>query len=253
VDLALEDRGLAGQGLLAVLLREGDGDVLRVLGLQADKLLLKAGDKGVAAQHQLIVLGLAAVEGHAVHAAVEIDDDGVALAGGAVNGDLTGVALLHAGELGLDLLVGDGVLGTLGGQALVVLEGDLRLNRRDGDKGEHAVLDVDVGDARLVDRLDAGLGHRGLIGVGDADVHGLLIEETGAVELLDHLARRAAGAEALNVDLADVLAVCFLTGVLKGLGLDGDVQRDLVVLFLFDVGQFHKLFLQIFLVLILRF
>src|SRR5690606_24856861 len=62
LDLDREGRGLSGQILAAVGLREGDVDRPLLAGLGADKLVLEARDELSGAQLQAIVLGRAALE-----------------------------------------------------------------------------------------------------------------------------------------------------------------------------------------------
>ena len=73
VQLDLEGGVLASQLLSLVLLGELDVDVKLLTGLVADDLLLEAGDEGTAAQHQRVVLSLAAVESNAIDKALEVD------------------------------------------------------------------------------------------------------------------------------------------------------------------------------------
>ena len=103
MQLDLEGGVLAGQLLSLVLLGELDVDVELLAGLVADDLLLKAGDEGAGAQHQRVVLGLAALESDAVHEALEVDVNGVAVLGSTLTGQQTAVAVLHALDLGVNI------------------------------------------------------------------------------------------------------------------------------------------------------
>ena len=67
----MEHRVLAGQ-LRDVLRGEGDLYVALLAHGGAGHLLLKAGDEVAAAQQQGILLALAALKGHAVHKALEV-------------------------------------------------------------------------------------------------------------------------------------------------------------------------------------
>ena len=92
---------LAGQMRRAVVVGEGDGDLLLVAGLGADQLVLEAGDEFLRAEDQRLGGARAAVEGDAVDLADIVDGDAVAFLGLAVLG------LVAAGRFGdaLDLLL----------------------------------------------------------------------------------------------------------------------------------------------------
>ena len=109
VQLDLEGGVLASQLLSLILLGELDVDVKLLTGLVANDLLLEAGDEGTAAQHQRVVLSLAAVEGNAIDKALEVDINGVTVLGSALTGQQTAVAVLHA----LDLSVNIGLVNSL--------------------------------------------------------------------------------------------------------------------------------------------
>ena len=109
VQLDLESGVLASQLLSLVLLGELDVDVKLLTGLVADDLLLEAGDEGTAAQHQRVVLSLAAVESNAIDKALEVDIHSVTVLGSALTGQQTAVAVLHA----LDLSVNIGLVNSL--------------------------------------------------------------------------------------------------------------------------------------------
>ncbi len=79
VNLHLEGGVLAGE-LGGVLLGEGHVDFSVLAGLHADELILEAGDEHAGADLEGVVLGLAAVEGHSVDEALEVD--GVPFDGG---------------------------------------------------------------------------------------------------------------------------------------------------------------------------
>ena len=109
VQLDLEGGVLASQLLSLVLLGELDVDVKLLTGLVANDLLLEAGDEGAAAQHQRVVLSLAAVESNAIDKALEVDIHSVTVLGSALTGQQTAVAVLHA----LDLSVNIGLVNSL--------------------------------------------------------------------------------------------------------------------------------------------
>ena len=109
VQLDLEGGVLASQFLSLVLLGELDVDVKLLTGLVANDLLLEAGDEGTAAQHQRVVLSLAAVESNPIDKALEVDIHSVTVLGSALTGQQTAIAVLHA----LDLSVNIGLVNSL--------------------------------------------------------------------------------------------------------------------------------------------
>ena len=154
----------------------------------ARHLLLKAGDKVAAAQQQGILLALAALEGHAVHEALEVQHHLVAH-GGAVR-------VLHVGigagvflQRRLGIVAAQLHLRVHGGQPLVLPQLHLRVQVDDGGEGIAVRADLlhrqggRAGDLDIA--LADGLHQRGGIGV----VHRLLIEELRAVLLFDVLPR----------------------------------------------------------------
>ena len=207
MDLALEDHGLAGQ-LGGVDLGGRRIHKKLIAGGQAHQSLFKAGDEGVRAQLQAVAFGLAALKGHAVVEALEVQDHGVAFLGGALHGLDAAVALGHAVDFGLDLFIGhiDFGLGNL--QALVIAQGhfgvEIGLHREDNA----AILAVfQVGDVGRADGLDL-LGHDGLfIDLGENLVDSVFIEHLGAVHTLDHLPGGLALAEAGDKDIFAALVV----------------------------------------------
>ena len=186
--------GDAERGVLAGQFRrvgggEGDVDIPLLADAGAGHLLLEAGDEVAAAQQQGIVLALAALEGHAVHEALEVQHHLVAHGGavGMLGGHVGAGILLHSG---LGVLLGQLGLGIHGAEALVLPQ-------------LHLGIQVDEGGER--EAVGADLLHRQGGGAGDGDVlpadglhqrlgirlvHGLLIEKVGAVGGLDLLAGR---------------------------------------------------------------
>ena len=82
--LDLEVGLLAGQRLLAVVVREGDVEALRVADVEPDEVVLEARDQAVLADDQRHPLGRAALERRAVAGALVLDDRVVALLRSAV-------------------------------------------------------------------------------------------------------------------------------------------------------------------------
>ncbi len=92
--LGLEDRVLAGQVGLAVILGKGHLDLYVVAGLGADQLILEAGEELVRAQFEVMALGGAALESLAVDRTGEVDYHHVAVLGPAILGDRLGALVV---------------------------------------------------------------------------------------------------------------------------------------------------------------
>ena len=116
---------LARQLLAVVLLGEGHVQVLLLADVHTHHLLFKAGDELAGAQGQGLVLRGAALKGHAVHRAHVVELHGVAILQGAFHVDLTGNLLAVLLNAGINVRVGDGLLGHVHGQALVVAQGHI--------------------------------------------------------------------------------------------------------------------------------
>ena len=225
----MEHHGLAGQ-LGGVVLREGDVDVLLLAGLHADKLLLEAGHEAAGADLQIEILALAAVEGHAVVEALEVDVGGIALLDGALHGHQTAVAVSHLLQTCVD--VGSGHLDLrLGGlQPLVLAQLHLGIHGH-GALEHHAVLGAGLQlHLGIAHRLQTLFLHSGLVGIGQDDIHSLLIEDLCAVHLLDDLAGGLADTEAGYVDLTAHLQIRLVDGGLELLGARLDGQSDSALL-----------------------
>ena len=238
VDLHMEHHGLTGQ-LGGIVLGECDVDVLLLAGLHAHQLIFKAGDEAAGADLQVEVLTLAAVEGHAVVKALEVDVGGVALLDLALHADQTAVAVGHLVQTVLHVLVGDVDLSLGGLQALILAQSHLGIHGH-GALEHHAVLaaglQLHLGIAHDLQLL---LLHGVLIGVGQKDIHCFFIEDLCAVHALDHLAGSLAGAEAGNADLAALLQVSLVDGGLKGGGVCFDGQCDLALVQFFTGFYTH--------------
>ena len=147
-------------------------------------------------QFQAVVLPLAAVEGRTVQKALEIDDSGIPLLGCPIHGHQAGIAvghlldpLVHVGGGYLDLFL-------LGGEALVLAQGDLRIHGDHGLKGKTVLGGLAHHlHAGIPHRLEFLLLHRRLIGVGERNIDSLLEEDLLAVHTLDDLPGGLAGAE----------------------------------------------------------
>ena len=237
VDLALEGGFLTGK-LLGVVLGEGHDDILLVACLEADELILEAGDERAGAERQGIALGLAAVKRLAVYEALKIQNDGVAGLGFAVDRFDAGVALLHAGKLCVNLCLGDGdgFLGDL--DALVFAEGDLGIKLGGDSQHDAAILGgLHIGNGGLADGLELLLDNDSLVNVGEDLVDGVFIEHLRAVHALDEFARGLALAEAGDHDVLADLGICLVQRGLELVlcDLDGNFRGAVFFLYVFNV------------------
>ena len=166
-------------------------------------LFLKAGDKVAAAQQQGIALPLAALEGHAVHKALEVQHHLIA------HGGAVGVRHIQVGagvllQRGLGVLLGQLGLRIHGAETLVLPQLHLGVQVDEGGK------DIPVG-ADLLHRQGGGTGDGDILPADGLHqrlrvglVHGLLIETVGAVGGFDLLAGGLAlhGAQGLDAVVA---------------------------------------------------
>ena len=233
----MEHHGLARQ-LRGVVLRERDVDILLLAGLHADELILEAGDEAAGTDLQIEVLALAAVEGHAVVEALEVDVGGVALLHGALHGHQTAVAVGHLLQAGGH--IGSGHLDLRLGRLKSLILAQLHLGIHGHGALEHhavlgAALQLHLGITHDVQLL---LLYGVLIGVRQEDIDGFLIEHFRAVHLLDDLAGSLAHTEAGYVDLTAHLQIRLVDGGLELLGARLDGQCD-PALFQF-LAAFHS-------------
>ena len=83
----------------------------------------------------VVVFGLSAVEGDTVNTAVEIDNGDITVLGGTIGHvDRTGVTLLNAADLGIDVRIGNGGLVALGLNTGIILDRNLGLDVHLGKK-----------------------------------------------------------------------------------------------------------------------
>ena len=170
--LDLEDNGLSGQVLDVIAYREGDVDLEFLAALVAQNAVLKAGDHPAAAQLQGLVLCGTALEGLAVQQALVIDVNDVALNGRALVGHQLGSSIAAALQHGIDLFVGDGRGHALHMEAGGLGQVQLRLQRGGGGGYKALVLfNADQVIAGLIHRLEAVLGHGGLVQGRNIAIH----------------------------------------------------------------------------------
>ena len=100
-------------------------------------------------------------------------------------------------------------------QALVLAQGHLREHSYGSLEGEALLAHVQKLHLGIAHHLQLLLLHGLLVGVGQGDVHRLLIEHLGAEHGLDHLPGGLAGAEAGDADLAALLFIGLLNSGLK--------------------------------------
>ena len=226
-----------------IVLGEGQINGLLLPGLHADHLLLEAGNEGVGAQRQLIALGRAALEGHAVLDALIVHDHAVAHLGGPVHRLQLGGAVHILLELIVHRRVGDGGKNLVGLQALILLQGDHGTDSDNGLKGE--ALFPQIGDfhpgrgngiqALLLNGLHACLGIDLL--------NGIFIEYSSAVHPLNDLTGGLALPEPGDRDAAAVLAIGFVQAGFELFLTHFNGQFDLKLLFVFyNALDIHVLF-----------
>ena len=185
------------------------------------------------AQLQDIALSLAAVEGLAVHKALEVEDQGIAHFRSAVHGGDTGVALGHAVQLGINLLVGDVDLSLGNLQALVLAQGHFGIQSGFDGQNDGAVLFlVQVNDGGHAHGVQLLLHNGLLIDLGEQLIDGVLKEHLSAVHTLDDLAGGLALAEAGDGDVLAVLQIGLVEAVLKGILGNRNYDFGIAVLFL---------------------
>ena len=245
--LDLEDRSLACEALIAVVLREGDIHIELLADIVTDNALLEARDELTGAEAQRISLALAAFKRFIVDEALEVDRCLIAhLSSSALDIDDTRLTLTEHLDLTVHILVGDLMHDHRCMDALVLGNGDLRLGE------EHSLADsalsLGAGDQlhrRAVDDGQAEIGDDGIELAGDQGVHGVLKEDLLAVESLDDLARDLALAEALDGDILLLAVIDALAGSLEI--LCGDREGDLPHIYIcFGFrDQAHIQFLQI--------
>ena len=217
VELHMEDRVLALEVFRMIGFGELDVQVPLLADLHAHHLLLEAGDEGVGANDQRLMLGGAAVELHAVHSAGVIQLRLVAVLQPPVGHvHHPGNALLLLLNAGIHLRVGHLADGAGHVQLLVLAQLDFRhhvhfaaeLQILAGFHGLHIHLGTGHG-------LEVVFFHGLIVGFGEQDIQSVLIKNALAEHILNQLAGRLALAEAGNVDLSAQLQIRLLQRVFK--------------------------------------
>ena len=190
-------------------------------------LILKAGDKGIAAQLKLIVLSLAAVESNVVLEALEVDGNGIAgLSRSVLNGNETCVLLSELLSSCVYLLVSNSLDCSLHLDALVAVDGDLRLGNALSLKGNALLAYGSYLNAGLSHEIQLGLGNCAVDSLGSDSIYSLFIENTLAVLSLDELSGSLALAEAGDRYVLSLLEKSRLNSSLEL--LCGDLDLKLV-------------------------
>ena len=203
MELDLELSGLACELFHLIILGECyvDGELL--IGVLANDLLLKAGDKLTGADLKLEAVFLAAIECLAVHEALKVDNNGIAVLNCSVlNGNESAVLFLHSLELLFNILIGYS-LGRLFNFYTHIV-GNFNLGLGDALYLErNAVLlgksgNVDLGS---VNESKLSLVDSAANDLGNHSIYSIIIEAALAVEIFDHLTGSLALSESGNVDL----------------------------------------------------
>ena len=177
-----------------------------------------------------MALALAALEALAVTITVEVDIDGVSVLRAPVHGQDAGIALLHRGQLLVDLLVFDLYSGFICGEALVFTQGHLGIQRHLIADGHRLIfVQMIIRDSGVPYRAVSGILAAGLERVQRQGVNGVLVKHVAAVHALDDHAGGLALAEAGHHDPALGLQVCLVYGRLKGLRVDRDLEGQLAI------------------------
>ena len=223
--------------LVGIGVRGGEGE--RGSGLGADELLVDLGRDGARADGVAVVVGGEARLRVAVERAGDVDRDGVALLGGALDHLERAVEVAHAVDLRVEGLLVHA--GTLERDAQRAVAGDLdgRPHLDHGVEGDVARLlaagDVDL---RRRDHVDVVLDDGRRVVLGQRVVQRLLPTRQRAEPGLEDLAGRLARTEAGKPDLAGDLLEGGVDRRLELTGVDLDGQLDLVALEGFD-GALH--------------
>ena len=191
------------------------------------------------------MLSLAALECDAVHKALEVDINDIAVLSSTLTGQLAGVALLHTLQLGLNSLIGNSMDSLLSGQTVVVADLDFRLDSDLDGQGHTVGLVCGIdSDLRTADRLDVCFLDSSFESLGEQLVDGVVGKDVGTVHLLDQLAGSLALAEAGNSVLLAFLLENIGSGLLESLCIDGELQLCHALLELFTLDEIHLFFLH---------
>ena len=200
VQFALEHRGFAFQFFRVVIFGEGHIDFKFFIGVFADDLILETGDKLAGAQHQRVVLALAALEGFAIQEAFKIKGNGITVfRRAAFDRHQTRVALLQLGDFGIHIFIGHRLNFFVGFQTFVLTHFDFGFHG--DDRFEHQAFGTNADNIQInfvLDILVVGLFDGFVQRFGIHIVHRVLIKHTGAVHFFHQMTGSFAFAEARN-------------------------------------------------------
>ena len=212
VERYFENRFFSGK-VFGIFFGEGNGDVFRFALLHAYDAFFKTGDKGFAAEFQIVIFACAAVEFNAADRAFEIDIADVAFFGFSVFFDFNDASrfVLCEQEFRLNLIVGNFKFFFCDFHALVFTEFDFGLDgdgNREFNRFVACFQNVRFGTA---DRLDRRFFFKGFFKVlGKNDVESVVQENVFAEFCFQHLAGHFAGTEAFKFIMTFVLVISFL-------------------------------------------
>ena len=233
----MEHSILAGQ-LRCICLGEGDSDVALLAHADAGYLLFKTGNEHTAAQHQRILLGLAAFKGDTVHKALKVQRDLVAHSG-AVHLFFQRVGAAVVRERLIHIVIGQFGILPVGAQALILAQLHLGVQIHDGGEGIAIgtdLLHVQLGGTGDEDIL-TGDGIHQRLRIGGVDR--LLIQCIGAVSGLQRLAGRSAGRIALHREVGLGGGIYIVQRLLPRTAIHGDGQFDAAVFQIFSMYNAH--------------
>ena len=176
----------------------------------------------------------------AVNEALEVDVNDVAVLSSTLTGQLTGVALLHTLQLGLNSLVRNSMDSLFNRQTIVAANFDFGLDSDLDGQGSALSLAGGIdGDLRTAHRLDTGRLDSLFVSCGEQLVDGVVGKDISAVHLLDESLGSLALAEALNRVLLALLLEDIGNCCLEGLSVDGELQLCHALLELFTLDEIH--------------
>ena len=215
-------------------LGEGQLDVLHIAGSHAHNAILEAGDEGVGAQLQAVVLCGAACEGNVVLQADVVDDSGVAQLSCTIHSHQLGSTVHVHLQFLVHSFLGDSGQDLVCFQALVLLQSDFGTNGNGCLEGEALLAqgqDLDLGGSHVVQAL---LSDGCVASLGVDQLQCLFVEDACAVHALDDLTGSLALTETGDVDAAAVLHVNLVQASLKLLSGNFHNEFDFVLFLVFN-------------------
>ena len=208
MDLYLEGSILACEILSVILGGECNVNVKFLVDALANDLLLKSGNEGAGAELKSVISALAALKCNAVAEAFKIDNGGIAkLCSSVGNVDLTRVSLTDSLDLTVNILVAYGSNFLFYLNTEIVLDLNLRLYVNLCGENETVLVDRNYVKLGLTNSVDSSFLKSLGVSVGNKVVDSVLIENAGAIHLLDDRAGSLTLSEAGNGDVLDLLAI----------------------------------------------